>query len=70
MLLHSRAIVVARASVVHPSSVNIIFPDTTEGINAKFGGQVPINHISRTFFFFFLGGGEFGKFNMVASGEL
>ena len=31
------------------SSVDIVFSDTTEWINAKFWGQVPIHHISRLF---------------------
>ncbi len=44
-----RATVVTRASVV---VVFIVFSDTTEWINTKFWGQVPIHHISRTFFFF------------------
>ncbi len=43
------------SSVVRPSSVHRhISSDTTEWINAKFGGQVPIHHISRPLFYFIL----------------
>ncbi len=48
-LLSSRG----RPSSVRPSPVDIFFSDTTESINAKFWGQVPIHHISRRFFLFF-----------------
>ena len=46
----SRSIVVTRASIVVRMSV---VQDTTEIINAKFWGQIPIHHISRIFFIFF-----------------
>ena len=45
-LLSSRC----RHASVRPSFVDIVFSDTTEWINAKFWGQVPIHHISRPFF--------------------
>ena len=41
----------SRHAGVRRPSVDIAFSDTTELINAKFGGQVPIHHISRPFFF-------------------
>ncbi len=42
------------SSSVRALFVDIVFSDTTEWINAKFGGQVPIHHISRPIFFFVL----------------
>ncbi len=40
------------SSSVRPS-VDIVFSEITEWINAKFWGQVPTHHISRPFFLFF-----------------
>ncbi len=52
VLLHSRATVMTRASVVRRRpSVDIFFSDTAKWINAKFWGKIPIHHIPRPFFF-------------------
>ena len=47
---------VRRPSSSFRRSLDIVFSDTTEWItvNAKFGGQVPMHHISRSFFFCFV----------------
>ena len=47
VLLHIRATIVTRASVVRPSvvrpSVKLVFPETVQQINATFGGKVPFH---------------------------
>ncbi len=50
--LLNRAIVVAQASVVRPSSINSGFSETAAWIQAKFCGYLPLHHISRPLFSF------------------